>query len=201
MLLMTRISAWKREMAIFFWSRIIPTFIRSVHAVASRQCMQVQYHLFCTQRNYCDFVVWTEKDIHFEHIYPDASFWMENISRVKQFFNTAVLPELVGKFYSRGSESGSTPKSPVESPSQSAVDCTSTSSPLTPSTGNMAKFCYCQGPEEGDMVGCDNPSCEYEWFHLCCLKLHVASLPTSKHWYCPDCRKVPCFKRKRSKKL
>ena len=155
--------------------------------------MQVQCQLFCTQRNYCDFVLWTEEDVHFERIYPDESFWMENISRVKQFFNAAILPELMGKFYSRGSESGSTPKSQVES--QSAVDPTSTSSLLSLSTGDMAKFCYCQGPEEGDMVGCDNPSCQYEWFHLRCLKL--VSLPTSKYWYCPDCRKLPCFKRKR----
>ena len=27
-------------------------------------------------------------------------------------------------------------------------------------------YCYCQGPEEGEMVGCDNPDCKYEWFHL-----------------------------------
>ena len=160
--------------------------------------MQVQCQLFCTQRNYCDFVVWTEEDIHFECIYPDESFWIENVTRVKQFFNAASLPELVGKFHSRGSESGSTPNSPVESLSQSAVDPTSTPSPLTPSTSDTAKFCYCQGPGEGDMVGCDNPSCAYEWFHLRCLKL--VSLPTSKHWYCPDCRKLSCFKRKKSKK-
>ena len=108
------------------------------------------------------------------------------VSRVKQFFNTTILPELVGS---------SIPKvQNLAVPqilqlnhyrAQSAVD--------------MAKFCYCQRPEEGDMVGCDSPSCEYEWFHLCCLK--PRSLPTSKHWYCPDCRKLPCFKRKRSKKL
>ena len=118
--------------------------------------MQVQCQPFCTQMNYCDFVVWTEEDIHFERIYPDESFWMENISRVNQFFNAVILPELVGKFYSQGSESTSTPKSPVESPSPSAVDPTSIPSPLTPSTGDTEKFCYYQGPEEGDRVGCDN---------------------------------------------
>ena len=52
-------------------------------------------------------MLWTEEDVHFERIYPDESFRMENISRVKQFFNAAILPELMGKFYSRGSESGS----------------------------------------------------------------------------------------------
>ena len=67
--------------------------------------MQVQCQLFCTQRSYCDFVVWTEKDVHIERIYPDESFWLENVSRVKHFFVTSILPELIGKFYSRTSES------------------------------------------------------------------------------------------------
>lgn len=150
-------------------------------------------------------ILWcTEEDIHYERIYPDESFWMENVSRIKQFFNTAILPELVGKFYSRGSESaGSTSTTPVESPSplcDPTLDTSAEPSILTPSTSSTKKFCYCQGPDEGDlMLGCDNPGCKYEWFHLQCLKL--ASLPTSKQWYCPDCRKLPCFKRKRNKKL
>ena len=36
-------------------------------------------------------------------------------------------------------------------------------------------------------------------FHMCCLKL--ASLPTYKHWYCPDCRKFPCFEWKKVVKM
>ena len=150
-------------------------------------------------------ILWcTEEDIHYERIYPDESFWMENVSRIKQFFNTAILPELVGKLYSRGSESaGSTSTTPVESPSplcDPTLDTSAEPSILTPFTSSTKKFCYCQGPDEGDlMLGCDNPGCKYEWFHLQCLKL--ASLPTSKQWYCPDCRKLPCFKRKRNKKL
>ena len=38
------------------------------------------------------------------------------------------------------------------------------------------------------MVGYDNLSCTYKWFHLHCLGLK--SLPKSKHWYCPVCRKL-----------
>ena len=33
--------------------------------------MQVQCQVFCTQRSYCDFVVWAEKDVHIQRIYPD----------------------------------------------------------------------------------------------------------------------------------
>ena len=36
------------------------------------------------------------------------------------------------------------------------------------------------------MVGCDNPSCPYKWFHLPCLKL--TALSRSKKWFCPECQ-------------
>ena len=54
-------------------------------------------------------------------------------------------------------------------------------------------YCYCRGPEEGDIVGCacDNRNCQYEWFHLTCLGL--STLPIKKNWYCPDCRKLSQF--------
>jgi len=32
-------------------------------------------------------------------------------------------------------------------------------------------ICYCRGGEHGQMVGCDNDNCPYQWFHLDCLKL------------------------------
>ena len=128
-----------------------------------------------------------EKEVHFERIYPDERFWLENVSKVTHFFITSILPELIGKFYSRTSE--------CQMPSLSGP---SSSLPSVETSGNSEKtYCYCRGPEYGDMVGCDNPSCLYEWFHLSCLKL--VALPKSKHWYCPDCRKLPEFRRKRVK--
>ena len=151
--------------------------------------MQVQCQLFCTKRSYCDFVVWTEKEVHIERIHPDESFWLENVSKVKHFFVTSILPEFTGKFYSR------TPESQVPSISGPLSSVSSLET-----DGNPAKkYCYCQGPEYGDMVGCDNPTCSYDWFHLHCLKL--VSPPKSKYWFCPDCRKLPKFKRKKSKTL
>ena len=56
------------------------------------------------------------------------------------------------------------------------------------------QYCYCKGPDEGDMVGCDNPDCSYQWFHLACLKSEKP--PSTKYWYCPDCRKVIKYKKK-----
>ena len=60
---------------------------------------------FCTKRSYCDFVVWTKKEVHIERIHPHESFWLENVSKLKPFFVTSILPELIGKFYSRTAKS------------------------------------------------------------------------------------------------
>ena len=121
---------------------------------------------------------------------------------MKDFFVNSVLPELFGKFYSRTSQ-------PVVATDASKEPCCSgTSTSLTDNEdGNnevasaMPLYCYCQKPDDGgsDMVGCDNPACSREWFHRTCLKLN--SLPTCKYWYCPDCRKLSQFKKKRKKTL
>ena len=138
--------------------------------------MRVQCQLFCTQRNYCDFVVWMKKDVHIEHIYPDESFWLENVYRVKHFFVTAILPELIGKLYSGTSDSASVPQTPSPNEPSCSIPLSEpgplSSVPSIETNGDSAKtYCYCQGLEYGDMVGCDNPSCPHEWFHLSCLKL------------------------------
>ena len=143
---------------------------------------------FCAQRSYCDFVVWTKEDIHVERIYPNESFWVENVSKVKHFFVSSVLPELVGKFFSWASNVSS-----------KQLDRSDESAASSSDNANLEKvYCYCRRPEEGAMVGCDNHSCPYEWFHLTCLKL--TSMPKSKYWYCPDCRQLSDFRRKRSGK-
>ena len=140
---------------------------------------------------YCDFVLWTENDLHIERIYPDEEFWHRNVTDYAQpFFTTAILPELIGKFYSRiGHEQTATPEIQSSLPSTSVL----------PPDETSETFCYCHGPDEGAMVGCDNPTCQHgSWFHLKCVGLK--SKPKSKYWHCPDCRKLPNFQRRNRKK-
>lgn len=160
--------------------------------------IQVQCQLFCANRSYCDFIVWTENDVHIERILPDQQFWLTNVAKVKKFFETSILVELIGKFYSRTSQCSKRPS--LEQPSCSgASSIQDVDSDMEIDGANTSEeYCYCHGPEEGEMVGCDNPSCKYQWFHTTCLKLN--SLPKCKYWYCPDCRKLPSFKRKSKKK-
>ncbi|KAI5123408.1 hypothetical protein M0805_006114 [Coniferiporia weirii] len=47
-------------------------------------------------------------------------------------------------------------------------------------------YCYCMKTSYGEMVGCDNDNCPYQWFHLGCVGLKA---PLPEHWYCDDCLK------------
>lgn len=31
------------------------------------------------------------------------------------------------------------------------------------------QYCYCGGASFGEMVACENPYCEKEWFHTSCI--------------------------------
>ncbi|KAF9514543.1 hypothetical protein BS47DRAFT_1243883, partial [Hydnum rufescens UP504] len=47
------------------------------------------------------------------------------------------------------------------------------------------KYCYCDRTSFGEMIACDDNSCEREWFHLSCIAL-VA--PPKGSWYCDTCQ-------------
>ncbi|TKA39931.1 hypothetical protein B0A54_10282 [Friedmanniomyces endolithicus] len=45
-------------------------------------------------------------------------------------------------------------------------------------------YCYCQKVSYGDMVGCDNADCRFQWFHWHCVG--IKSEPEGE-WMCPTC--------------
>ncbi|WPH01273.1 Hypothetical protein R9X50_00411100 [Acrodontium crateriforme] len=51
-------------------------------------------------------------------------------------------------------------------------------------------YCYCQKVSFGDMVGCDNDNCDFQWFHWGCVGLKSEPDPSGE-WLCPTCRKLP----------
>lgn len=141
--------------------------------------LQVQAQLFCTGAPYCDFVVYTKESLHIERIKPDPLFMEEKLAIGKHFFEIAILPELLGRWFSRPCEQICTPE---------AASHQSHSTDAPQSSAAEEKFCYCQKGEYGKMVGCDNSNCIYKWFHIDCLGLKA--LPRSPKWYCPVCRKL-----------
>jgi len=52
---------------------------------------QIQGELYATDAPWCDFVVWTPKDMHIERIYPDETWRRTEIPRLISFFVESVL--------------------------------------------------------------------------------------------------------------
>ena len=92
----------------------------------------------------------------------------------------------MGNWYTRPAVSSYSPSDTSQSSQNNSCD------------SEIERFCYCHGPEEGTMMACDNSDCKIEWFHKKCLKLKF--IPKSK-WYCPDCRKLPCFLKGKGKAI
>lgn len=53
---------------------------------------------------------------------------------------------------------------------------------------DVERYCYCDAPSAGPMVGCDSPDCERQWFHFYCAGLKQ-SPPDDVAWFCRDCSK------------
>ena len=119
---------------------------------------QVQGQLEICDRLYCDFVCWTPKSIHIERIYRNTGFWGKMKPKLEAFFVRVILPRvLLGQMDKENA------------------------SPTT----DRSVLCYCRKGEKGDMIACDNPTCDYEWFHFSCAGLK--SEPQGA-WFCPDCQ-------------
>ena len=129
---------------------------------------QVQCQLLVTELVYCDFVVWTNKDLFVERILPDSEFIKSCTTRAKDFYLRAVLPELLGKWFTRSSAVQS-----VELPLSDSEE--------------EGIWCSCQQHiEDSQLIRCDNANCPIQWFHLPCVGLTV--VPEDK-WFCSSCTK------------
>ena len=133
---------------------------------------QIQTQMFVCSMEHGNFVVCTFPNgtptISVERIYLDVDFIVSSIVQAGNFFTIAVLPEILGRWYTHS----------VVIPN-SVIDDTNTTD---------YNYCYCKEEKGGEMVCCDSDKCPYgQWFHLCCLKLN--KVPCAKKWYCPDCQK------------
>ena len=63
---------------------------------------QIQCQLYCTERNWCDFVLRTNRDLHIERIYRDRKWWGLQLAKLRKFFFTALLPELAHPRHRQG---------------------------------------------------------------------------------------------------
>ena len=63
---------------------------------------QIQCQLYCVDREWCDFVLKTNKDIHIERIYRDRNWWGLQQEKLRTFYFDALLPELACPRYRNG---------------------------------------------------------------------------------------------------
>ncbi len=134
---------------------------------------QVQSQMHMCDVQFCDFVVWTSHGIHIERIKAATDFFQATVDKVSQFYKYGVLPELIGKWYSKKPINNMLIEDTNESTaSTSTIDPISTNDENTntnntlPVVTNEQSFCYCKQPESGHMIACDYPGCSTEWFHL-----------------------------------
>ena len=142
---------------------------------------QVQAQIELCGAKYCDFVVWREDELHIERIYLNKDFIRNAFDRASTFIKVGVLPELVGKWFS---------KAPLHQGSTATTDRqNAVSSTVTRSTDGREKklYCICQQEESGRMIACDNEACPVIWFHVACLKMQ--RIPKGK-WFCEACRRT-----------
>ena len=55
---------------------------------------QIQCQLYCVDKQWCDFVVRTNTDMHVECIYRDCKWWGLQLAKLRKFYFSALLPEL-----------------------------------------------------------------------------------------------------------
>ena len=112
------------------------------------------------------FVVWHKASIHVERVIPDNDLVADVLSKSEKFFNLCVLPEPLGKWFTRS-------RTDIAEVEVSDTD-----------EQDDGKWCYCKQSQGGEMIGCENPKCETKWFHLACLQMKTT--PKGK-WFCPSC--------------
>ena len=49
-------------------------------------------------------------------------------------------------------------------------------------------YCFCQAKSYGNMIGCDNDNCVYQWFHYSCVG--ITHQPPGE-WLCSACKELP----------
>jgi len=137
---------------------------------------QIQMQMAVTKVSYCDFVVWSQTNHVIVTVKFDKGFYDSKLDLVKHFFVYGMLPEIIGKWYTRKPVSDL--DNIVHIPTTSLIE-----------SGNQEEdytklCCYCNEPSFGEMVCCENDKCTITWIHFDCLRMRFA--PKGK-WYCPSC--------------
>jgi len=142
---------------------------------------QVQLQMKLCHMRYCDFVAWREDgELFHKTVELDSDFINSAICDIEPFIKSAILSELVGKWFSKqpvmplqssnstnSSSDGTSSNASV--PDDTEVNSAETSEVNAPASSrstdkndsvSLVGYCYCgQGEDYDDMICCDNKDC------------------------------------------
>ncbi|CAG9825790.1 unnamed protein product [Phaedon cochleariae] len=117
---------------------------------------QVQMRMHVTKSKFCYFVVWSPNHSISIKIHAVVLFWNENFPRAHEFHKRVVLPELLGRYFTKGNHL-----------KQNWCLCNSVD-------------------DGRPMIKCLNDDCEIQWFHLNCIGLSDVPEAKWTCQYCPS---------------
>ncbi|XP_041374186.1 uncharacterized protein LOC121387226 [Gigantopelta aegis] len=133
-----------------------------------RYYSQVQFQMYITKCQYCDFVVYTKckpaPSMVIVRLSIDVDFCQSLIAKCEHFVNNFVKNELVSRKLENQPVVTSTHKE----------------------DNSDQTWCICAEVEYGRMIKCDNEDCPYQWFHYKCV--NIRRKPRGK-WFCASCDK------------
>ena len=152
---------------------------------------QIQAQLNICDRDYCDFVVWSESGVIMLRFQKQPDFFNECMVNVNKFIKYGVLPELVGKWLTK--KVHTTGDGSMWKPDDTRIDNVEEEDVDDP----HKLYCYCAMPVSDTMLVCHNKKCTLQKFHMECLRVRC---PPRGKWYCPHCRLLPQFNRSKKGK-
>jgi len=167
---------------------------------------QVQMQMKLCKVKFCDFIVWGKDGAYLtQRIEYDEDFTENALVQVKSFVKLCLLPKLVSQCFTSGTKK-SDATSDCESeedngqllslgddvminPSQedgiakqstSLIDLVEDAeSDLVEDEEDNGLWCYCRQDEHYDaMIAFDGENCAIKWFHLSCVNLTQAQVPS-----------------------
>ena len=127
---------------------------------------QVQLQMLLTNSSSCYFYVHGNSVSLCELVHIDIPFLEREVDKARKFFIFGILPELLGKWYSRSNISHPNIQNRIENESEQSI-------------------CICRESRESELIHCCDKSCMIKNFHTICLG--IESVPKGK-WFCPYCR-------------
>ena len=111
---------------------------------------------------YCDFIVCKfslEDGLHVERITKENTFWNECVQKAELLFQNAFCLNCL----EIGTQDQSISSNETDVPTSSAENkC------VTGTSGSY--YCYCRGPDEGEMIGVITPNASFSGFTLNALR-------------------------------